>query len=330
MSPTADPSPDAAFWRGSASLVPDAVAAAVKAEVGPGAPVDWTERRGSRSFNRIFLGELEGRGAVVLKVYGYREGARRQAWCMETLPERGVSSVPVLLASGETLGFHWTLGQRRGDANLADIWEGQSASERGRLMREIGVVVRQLHDLTASSRHGEMEEGDSNSYLTWSALLTRKLERSRAWYLGLPASALRDAALIGVADLFSELRHFHPRSAAMLVTRDLHLDNLTVTTTHGLAEVEGIVDFDYAGYAPGEVDLGHLLWFEGVDGDDALLSAFYDGYGLARTMDVRRREVVYRTLAALVQVARLLRFSEAAPIGEHEAERCLRYLVAMH
>jgi aminoglycoside/choline kinase family phosphotransferase len=119
--------------------------------------------------------------------------------------------------------------------------------------------------------------------------------------------------------LYRELRTFHPRSQAHLVTRNLQLSNILVTYDRGVAEFSGLIDFHGALLAPGEIDFGLLFWSDAIEGSEPMISAFYDGYGMARTMDVKRREAVYRKIAAVRVVDQsLMSNAGGASISEWE------------
>ena len=100
----------------------------------------------------------------------------------------------------------------------------------------------------------------------------------------------RHHLLESLGDLRHELSAFHPRYPATICHGAVGLSRIWINDR---AEVVGLTGFDQAAFLPAETDLASFLWFEGLAMDEALVQAFYRGYGAARTMDVQRRERFY-------------------------------------
>ncbi|MBH24167.1 MAG: hypothetical protein CMH57_06885 [Myxococcales bacterium] len=241
-------------------------------------------------------------------------GVQRYRWCIEALAPTS-PEVAEPLAIGDT----WVMSPWRGEISAREAWAGVELEEQARLMTQLGQALRRIHDSTLTHRHGEVQRGLGTSFLSWNTLMTRRLERARALFSAQEASPLVDAARRATERLYRELAAFHPRTRAVMV-HGVTLERVLVQASEGVMELTSLVGFERALLGPWELDFGRLLWFEPVVGREALLDAFYEGYDMARTMDIRRREEVYRTLTAL-EVA------EGLTSGEAELERrCRAYL----
>jgi len=173
------------------------------------------------------------------------------------------------------------------------------------LVESLGVLVRKLHSLEAPGVFGKLGVFDPDSsylppgvYHTFNGWVAERLERDGEALGGL--SALDEEQRLMLKEHLGDLRHelsaFHPRHPAVVTHGALGRDHLWISRTG--QEIVGLTGFEHARYLPAEADNAHLLWIEGLAQNEALIRAFYQGYGAARTMDVQRRERFYRRLVA--------------------------------
>lgn len=255
----------------------------------------------SASAGRMAAWSLRGAREVRLCVFERAAQASRLEACWGMLRAGGDAPelLPEVLASDASETRGWALVRIASGRPAAAAWDVASPDERVRLARQIGALVGEVQGRVASKRYGEVEASEGGTFLTWSAKLNALLTRHRAQAELLPAGDRRDVIELGLEHLERQLRVFHPRADATLVTRALTLDHVWVNEAGGVLDCVGWLAMDEAVLAPGEYDFAYLFWLDRFEGDARLIGAFYQGYGMARTMDVRRRERVYRTLVAL-------------------------------
>lgn len=173
------------------------------------------------------------------------------------------------------------------------------------LVESLGVLVRKLHSLEVPGVFGRIGAFDPDSsylppgvYHTFNGWVAERLERDGEALGSLRVFDEEQRLMLKerLGDLRHELSAFHPRHPAVVTHGALGRDHLWVSRTG--QEIVGLTGFEHARYLPAEADNAHLLWIEGLARNDALVRAFYQGYGAARTMDVQRRERFYRRLVA--------------------------------
>ncbi len=232
---------------------------------------------------------------------------------------------PDPLAAGGDASSSWLIAQAPPDAPLLAIrWPHLTPAARRETLARLGAALAALHARCRASRHGALDAGGP-SFLAWNTLLTRRLDHLRPAVAAAPAGRAQKAAHAALDALRREVRHVHPSVGATLVLRSFQPDLLALPDDAPPALL-GALDLSRAELAPGEIDFGPLLWFTCIEGDDGLIDAFYEGYGLARTMDVRRRERVYRALAALDWIAGAARNPHAARLLARYDDACARGL----
>lgn len=168
-------------------------------------------------------------------------------------------------------------------------------------LEQVGGLMRKLHSLAAPARRfGDVLEA-SASTTTFNGYVAARLEVVlEALQHHTPSGASRQALLEHVGGLRHELSAFHPRYPASLIHGSPRPENFWVNMQ---GEVVALTGFQDAAFLPPEVDTAYLIWMANLIEHDALLRAFYKGYGAARTMDVQRRGRFYRRLLALETLA---------------------------
>jgi hygromycin-B 7''-O-kinase len=200
-------------------------------------------------------------GDVVIKLFPppWRQDARREVAARDAAADL---PVPALLARGDIDGWPYLLQRRLPGAPAADIWDDLPPGGKARLLRDIGALVRRLHDVV----------GGATLDLDWDAFLAERIalvdehhgaaEPWRRW--------IRER--VDSFDL--------PPRQTVLLHGDLTADHfLFERDGHGRWQVTGLIDF-------GDARLGHpfyefaaLFAFYTI-GQPALTAALLHGYGL--------------------------------------------------
>ncbi|MEC9441803.1 MAG: phosphotransferase [Myxococcota bacterium] len=186
--------------------------------------------------------------------------------------------------------------------SLAEI----DASSKRHLFESMGVLARKLHSLGSGGLFGEIPDAEDenptaaeDTWHTFNGWVARALDRySRSIDSDTQGGAWRGRIELkeSLGDLRHELSAFHPRHPAVLTHGALGVEHMWVD--EHCSEVVALTGFDMARFLPAEADVANILWLEDMIASDLAVSAFYKGYGAARTMDVQRRERFYRRLSA--------------------------------
>ncbi len=235
--------------------------------------------------------------------------AHRSAWAHGDAVGDHLFVVPPLIEAGHT----WCLVGDVDGVPLPDYLAGEGASslvdlggERARLIaRAIGQTARKLHEVDVPAEFGDVLEGGHlerdgtlGRWKTFNGYCAHHLERFAEHVRHAEVGdATRARLLTSIGDLRNQLSAFHPRHPPSLNHGRLIPAHLWVDSSG--RDVVGLTGFSRARLLPSEADLAPLLWLYGLGDDDALVRAFYSGYGAARTMDLQRRERFYRRLVAL-------------------------------
>lgn len=204
-------------------------------------------------------------------------------------------------------------------SSLAEI----DASSKRHLFESMGVLARKLHSLGSGGLFGEIPDPEDqnptaadDTWHTFNGWVARALDGfSRSIDSDAREGAWRGRIELkeSLGDLRHELSAFHPRHPAVLTHGALGPAHMWVD--ENCSEVIAITGFDMARFLPAEADVANILWLEDLIASDLAVSAFYKGYGAARTMDVQRRERFYRRLSAFEALLGE-RQGEPLPVGE--------------
>ena len=181
-----------------------------------------------------------------------------------------------------------------GQLGTDDPWEGPFATQYA---EQLGEALRKLHSLSVADRtFGDVREGGAR-WSTFNGFAASRLESHLASVNHSESlePGEREELLRTLDDLRHELSAFHPRYPAVWCHGSPGQGRMLVDG----ARMTGLVGFESASFLPGEWDLACVLYLDGLVAHDALVRAFYRGYGAARTMDMQRRERFFRRLVSL-------------------------------
>jgi hypothetical protein len=258
-------------------------------------PVNAPWRAGHAWQTRVRLAQRPE--PALLTVWDEPERAQRAlAACAPTLAGQ-LFAVPEIIEHGPG----WRLSHDIAGQPLERLLAAHNAASIAQLPRAaqlvegVGRVLRKLHsNAPAGAPFGPL--GDEG-WQTFSGYVAARLESHAAAlnHIAL-AEHVRVSLLESLGDLRHELSAFYPRLPATLVHGAISAPFLWVDETG--SEIIGLTGFGHAASLPAQYDLSFFLWMEAIAEEDALVRAFYRGYGAARTMDLQRRERFFRRLCA--------------------------------
>jgi hygromycin-B 7''-O-kinase len=229
-----------------------------------------------------------------LKIFDSFQDTGYESEVVGLLALQGLSvPTPSLLAYGElTPGWTYLYMTALEGQLLEQAWPTMGHPAKVELMRQLGALVREVHTLPIEN---------PRVVPNWSELLPKlkgqvmqRHERTQ-----LPAHLRQQ--LPGYIQRHEPLRSI--RANDVWLTGEYTPENLLVTNVGGSWRLSGMFDFGDLMMGPYEYDLlGPIMFY--AAGDPALLSAFFDGYGL------KREELTSQFLQRLLCIALLHRFSD--------------------
>jgi len=194
----------------------------------------------------------------------YLDWLRREQVVLKALEETGLA-VPRCLDALDLGAEVWLVMTRLRGHNATDVLRETTPQARVRIMGEVGVYLRQLHNTAVP----QMLQSETE----WVTGRLRQARANLAWCDG--SSALLD-----------QLEQTRPDAVnSVLVHGDLNLDNLLLDGNG----VCGLVDWAAGGAGDARYDVGLVLQRnEESVLDDAAIAAFFEGYGTEVDLDARR------------------------------------------
>ncbi len=218
---------------------------------------------------------------------------------------RGTVPAPPTLAAGFR-DRPWLLQELVPGQVLAEVLPAMIASEREAIWREIGILLRRLHD-HAGPWFGTPD--GQQRFRDWPAMVRADAEglRDDARRFGLDPAPF--ARLLGAVEAGEDALRQVVRPA--VIHSDLDPRHIFVLESDGGVRISGVIDWEYARYVdPWSESL--LVTMLARPEDDPDRAALLAGYGFDPALQAdpafRRRQAIYRSIAdgwALTDAARL-------------------------
>lgn len=193
--------------------------------------------------------------------------------------------IPQVVHKGEFDGWNFFLMTRVPGHLLIDVWPDFSFEERHQLARDLGLLIKQMHQLDISA-YSFVE----NTFDTWIPSQKAQLVEHHT------KTKLAPQLLKELPDF---VESFVPSDEKVLLTGEYTPFNLLVTQVHGQWTLTGLIDFADCFIGDPEYDLLGPILFHYYK-EPSLTKAFIESYGLEMDDSMRVR---------LMQLLLLHRFS---------------------
>lgn len=177
-------------------------------------------------------------------------------------------ATPEVRHFGDMDGWPYLIMSRVPGTPMLDVWDRIPATQKQRLCRETGALMRFMHGLPVTEL-GPMAERDWPAYL---AERQAKLEQHHTKKKTPPAWLAQIEPAVAAVDWAA------PQSGPALLHTEFMRDHVLVTENAGRWELSGLIDFEPAMVGEPEYDLASAFLFV-TGGDPELNRAFMDGYG---------------------------------------------------
>ncbi|MES2803569.1 MAG: aminoglycoside 3'-phosphotransferase/choline kinase family protein [Bdellovibrionota bacterium] len=228
---------------------------------------------------------------LIVKLYFpfLRDQFESERSVLKAIKGRLTVATPELFFEGELEGWPYIIMGFVTGTSLGEIWSSIEQSNKLSIMKELGQIIRALHEVPTDS----LKESFPND---WNNFLTRQLEGciSRHQKTGLPEN------------LLSELPSLLPASAAaiwdgkkpVLISGDFTPEHILLSKQSGKWSVVGLIDFADCMIGQHEYDFTGPATFI-TCGDTELLTQMFISYGYTRdslNADLRRRMMLLTIL----------------------------------